>query len=269
MLSKQVFSIFCFICLLCLNEDTKEQWFLLGVESISEQDLWTLQRNVAMCDLFISCSLVIFLAETLLEDIFQIMADGQWPQDIKWTAVTPFVPLSLSVLFLFLHHHCHTYHRKRHIDSLAICVYGKCCDLPQSLPGTNPFPVPFYATWESFCQRQCWGNSWTGNVNCIRFAKISCQAGLFGFLLLWIALPSLLRTVQLAFFSQRNLPCPNYLVINVQRSFIFCWHNYMYLRGSMGSFDAYIWFDNVLSYCSDYRCSTSYIANFLKSFPLW
>lgn len=61
----------------------------------------SVQRKVTACDFFMSRPLVIFLSESSLGDLFQFAADGQWPQEIRWAAVPPLVPVSLLVLSLF------------------------------------------------------------------------------------------------------------------------------------------------------------------------
>lgn len=123
-----------------LNEGSTEQWFLLGVESTSEQDLWTPQRNVSVPDLLISLSFAIFLAEVSLGDPFQFTADGQWPQDTQWTAVLPFCAfLPFSPILSFLIATATPIIKKRHTDPLAICICDKWCDFFQ-VPTLSQFP---------------------------------------------------------------------------------------------------------------------------------
>lgn len=54
----------------------------------------------------------------------------------------------------FLHCNHPTSHRKRHIDSFAICICHKCCDLPQAFPSSNFFPIPLHGGKEIFA-RDC------------------------------------------------------------------------------------------------------------------
>lgn len=82
--------------------------------------------NVTVCDLLylLFRPFSHFLgwnSQTSLGDFFQSMADGQWPQDIKWTAVLfpfcTFLPQSYphsltSKIFVFLPFHHHSYHKR-------------------------------------------------------------------------------------------------------------------------------------------------------------
>lgn len=148
---------------------------------INVDSMWFIVLNILPLSHFLGWN-----PQTSLGDFFQFMADGQWPQDIKWTAVLlPFCTfLSFSLipilslpryLYFFLFTDTPII-RDKGTNSLPI--YGIPCyfqPLLDAHPFASFFPTPQHRTFiRSFAGR----NIWKRNAKYVRFCQVPCQAAL-------------------------------------------------------------------------------------------
>ena len=142
--------------------------------------MWFIVLNILLLSHFLGWN-----SQTSLGDFFQFMADGQWPQDIKWTAVLlPFVPCSLSFLFpipslpkyLYFFLFPATPIREKGTNSLL--VYGTSCHF-QPISGAQLFasslPSPQH---RGFIRSYVEKNTRKTNAKRARLCQVPCWAAL-------------------------------------------------------------------------------------------